>query len=413
MFRLIILMHLFFFSGASPGTANEYSYHSWGSPPFPFSASSVATMTFDGPDVRLTVRPLEGYPNEPFVVFGTNDREGEIIFSWPARNGRPAQERTFTKSLTDSKIYWHSTEGTDYISRPRLGRMSRAAAILSHPWGCGTPYGGVQIVTRANADLTAINDVLMEGWLDSPLVADDRYPIYAHYVQGKEIDNSRYAIYGIGVPIGTEAQLAIRLRVLPEILYADLADGGGCGGAEIGYLVVPAAGLAADQTIDAMRFARAMERGLTRYLSQGIATSNVEMIDLRRSILEPFPPMVKFRIKTPSQMSRQIGDTWDSFELIAHTTFALPELTEDEIGIVLWAERLKTGTRQVRPGIEAPRDEYIDEELTAFDEAVVAYLMAKSIATELLGRCEFFLDIYSTSRADMDRIDALPQSCSK
>ncbi|WP_425074844.1 hypothetical protein [Sagittula sp. S175] len=379
-----------------PAWGGEYLIESYYTQVFPPSHRALAEMNFDGPDVTLTLRPLNGYPRKSTTIKGDNSIPGEVSFFWPQISGESGV-LVFKKTIEDRHVYWKNESTQMVIWRSLDDSLSDADRTLTYPNWCGTPYGRVSFAMIASSDLRSVNDFLLSRrYIDSALSKSDSHS----FLLGQYVDPSEILAFDLEVEVGTEASVALALRAFPGVQWADLTWGGGCGGSEIGYMAISSTGFATANYIDAQAFATALMQRVESYLGRSGFSSEVSLLEVKRSILPPYAPVVKLEVAAPSIVSRKIGDTWDSFNLIFQSTQAIPGVPPDKIGVVVWVERLKTGTKKVRSGDPPPRSEYIDVELRPFDEALVAYVFAEAISSEADGWCDFFVQEHAETRED-------------
>ncbi|KMW60486.1 hypothetical protein AIOL_000642 [Candidatus Rhodobacter oscarellae] len=380
----------FLFSMSSSLSANEYIF-SYAKDGYSYS---IINLRFEGSSVQGGISPLLGVSGSTFNVAGENYAQGKlrlVVFD----GDTPVFQGEFRKEINGGKISWVSTTKPGVEFYRWRGRQLSEATKTVYQHSCGALYGALE----------AYGDDLTVSKLTDAIPGLDAMSV--------QLRDGSYA--EISVPIGTEAYVVQRLREVDEVSHANLW-GGGCGGGEVSYFTIPKKLISASQgELDGQKFARFIRNSVGAFLDRTPEhkgySNKIQQREVRRSVLPPFPLQNRVSIVAASSASREYGNSWDRFDLF-FTTADLPGLSDEEVAIVLWAEKLFTGNARVRDGVEPPRREFIDVELNYDDEATVAVLFASFVSSQVGGRCEVDSEgIFESFYDDQGRYEYLWHLC--
>jgi hypothetical protein len=337
-------------------------------------------LTFESNKVFGQARPLRGYPTPaPIEVTGTNAADGviELTFQW-----RKPERRTFKKTVDDRDIVWTSVSDREFtFRRPRQGDLSDVDLALNQS-ECGPGYRSLRFWPLRGAKKEQL-----PGFLSgNPAIAELPVMIDA---APKEI-SVRYQSVSLGaalhelwprdpgnryfdVPVGTEATVAIALRQ-SGFMGADLAEGG-CG------IMDPPARLIYDRaflfeggTFQKEKFLAFLEENLNAFAGKDQGGQSFEYAIDNAAVstltVAPFTSSYRVRMRMASEVSRQVGGRWDSFEVSFEPAEMLRN-TRSDYSVVVTATKVRSTDRSngrdvpFRGGLSRATDE-IEASLVVF-----------------------------------------------
>lgn len=353
----------------------------------------ILNLSFEGEAVTGILRPLEGAAGAEVEVFGENYAQGMLSLRLPTRQNR-TEYIHFQKRIDERYIRWEAPNGSPSFYRFRNSDFSEATRTL-YVESCGPEYGALEV--RSNS--LSVQDLVTAS---GGILAEEDF---------LEIETGRFWVV---VEVGSEVYLTKRLRAHAGVDFVNLPSAD-CGGAESSYFVIDRSLISRGPELDAQMYLQFLRSSVEEFLSRrpqySSFQSSIQQRGATRSAIPPHALQNRISIIAPSFATREWGRTWDRFEL-SFATADIPGLASNEVGIVVYAERLFTGDANARPGSPPPRTEFISNQLHFDDEATIAVLFASFVSRAFGGRCAVYGEgMFEMSYEEVDRVEYLTGLC--
>ncbi|MEO1554873.1 MAG: hypothetical protein AAFS01_00460 [Pseudomonadota bacterium] len=352
---------------------------------------ALISLNSNQPEISGEIMPLAFVDGSTFAIGGTRISENKIALKFPFET-RKGREVVFTRNVSQDRTTWTSG-GSNPIKffRPIHGTLSDVAKAL-YKVNCGPYYGAFD----GHSDIVY-----------TPL----EFASFIPSVSASDVSTNERGWFRVDVSVGTELYVIEKIRKIPGVTYANLLDGG-CGFGEASFFTTSKTAISSSGELDAAKFSQFLRSKTEEFLSRNKEYSEFQRIvqqqAVSRAAAPPFPLFNRITVIAPSGVTRENGNTWDRFD-ISFNTADLPGLSDQEIGIIVWVERLHTGTGAAKPNRNPPRVEYIGNQLDYVDEGIVATLFSHFASSQSNGYCVTEVDtpdpkIYELCRENVDKL---------
>jgi hypothetical protein len=364
-----IILLLSFFGQPTLGFAEEYIYVFHGATEFG-SKYEVAAFTMELNGTTEATGLLKFIDRPAIGVTGSNYQTGRLRLTFGTT---PSQIVDFEKRVWRENIYWESYH---FSFRRSMGGPPSEAALELSDHECGPHNGEIDVRLHADTSLARLQQVMEADpiltninarYLPPGQVRERKTSLAAALVQlhTSNINARRLgeteaelSTFTINIQNGTELVAVRKLRSLPVVEYADLAQGG-CGGAERSYFIVQNVAFFENDVFSEQKFLDYVENGLRGMLGQRV---NNRTVNFRlgnpvngRLRVPPFTSYVKYKAVAPSEITRGEPLYWDRFFVTFEPSYNVANTTFD-MSVVVTVESLSI-SRRSRGSDAAPGDE--------------------------------------------------------